>query len=161
MNVLPKLAPVPNLHIKDAAAMQQLGICLANYVRPATSLWLQGPLGAGKTTLCQGILYGLGYTQAVKSPTFTLVNSYTIGRLIVHHFDFYRVSDAYEFDLIGGRDYFSDDAFCIIEWPEHAATLLPQPTLCINLEIDDLSRNALIDNNTQYPLKKIIEDFKK
>ena len=149
-----------NLHIKDATAMQLLGLCLANYVQPATSLWLQGALGAGKTTLCQGLIRGLGYTDAVKSPTFTLVNSYTIGQLVVHHFDFYRISDPYEFDLIGGRDYFSDDSFCIIEWPERAASVLPQPTLCINLEMNNLSRNALIENNAGYPVEKIIEDFK-
>ena len=126
---------MPKLHIKDATEMKRMGACLANYVQPATSIWLQGPLGAGKTTLCQGLIQKLGYQHAVKSPTFTLVNSYTIGKLLVHHFDFYRVSDPYEFDLIGGRDYFSENSFCIIEWPEHAAAMLPSPLLSVVLTI--------------------------
>ena len=149
-----------DLAIKNVSAMKHLGMCLANYVQPATSLWLQGPLGAGKTTLCQGLIRGLGYKYAIKSPTFTLVNSYTIGRLLIHHFDFYRISDPYEFDLIGGHDYFTDDAFCIIEWPQHIAKVLPRPTLCIHLKINGLSRNALIESNSEYPIEKIIEDFK-
>ncbi len=148
------------LHIEDASAMKHLGVCLAKYVRPATSLWLQGPLGAGKTTLCQGLIRGLGYEQAVKSPTFTLVNSYTIGQLLVHHFDFYRVCDAYEFDLIGGRDYFANNAFCVIEWPERAEAMLPRPTLSINLAIEKHSRQLKIASHSEYSVKKIVEDFK-
>ena len=147
------------LHIKDASSMKHLGACIARQVRPATSLWLQGPLGAGKTTLCQGLMQGLGCKQAVKSPTFTLVNSYTIGQLLVHHFDFYRVCDPYEFDLIGGRDYFANDAFCIIEWPERAAVMLPEPTLSINLAIDKYSRQLKIISKPECPIEKIVEDF--
>ena len=149
-----------DLHIENTSTMEHLGACISNYVRPATSLWLQGPLGAGKTTLCRGLIKGLGYEYAVKSPTFTLVNSYTIGDLIVHHFDFYRVSDPYEFDLIGGHDYFTDNAFCVIEWPQHAEKMLQAPALCINLEIGGTSRKALIKSNSVYPVEKIIEDFK-
>ena len=140
--------------------MKQLGACLANYVQPATSIWLQGPLGAGKTTLCQGLLSALGYQQAVKSPTFTLVNSYTIKSLLVHHFDFYRLADPYEFDLLGGRDYFSDNSFCIIEWPEHAAAMLPPPALCLNMTIAETSRYVQMKSNSDYPIEKIVEDFK-
>ena len=151
---------ISELHIKDASAMKYLGTCLAKHVRPATSLWLLGPLGAGKTTLCQGLLQGLGYKQAVKSPTFTLVNSYTIGQLLVHHFDFYRVCDPYEFDLIGGRDYFASNAFCVIEWPEHAEAMLPEPMLSINLAIEKHSRQLKIASNSEYySVEKIIEDF--
>lgn len=148
------------LYIPNASAMKHLGACLANYVQPATSLWLQGPLGAGKTTLCQGLIQKLGYKHAVKSPTFTLVNSYTIERLLVHHFDFYRICDPYEFDLIGGRDYFASDAFCIIEWPERAEALLPPPTLSINLAIDEESRRIRMNSNSQYPIENIVKDFK-
>ena len=110
--------------------------------------------------MCQGLIRGLGYKQAVKSPTFTLVNSYTIGQLNVHHFDFYRVCDPYEFDLIGGRDYFASDAFCVIEWPEHAKAILPQPTLSINLTIEKNSRQLKIASNSEYSVEKIIKDFK-
>ena len=139
--------------------MKRIGACLANYVQPATSIWLQGPLGAGKTTLCQGLIQKLGYKHAVKSPTFTLVNSYTIGKLLVHHFDFYRVTDPYEFDLIGGRDYFSENSLCVIEWPEHAATMLPSPILSVGLTITGQSRQIQMKSDTEYLVEKIIEDF--
>ena len=145
--------------IKDAEQMKNLGACLANYVQPANSLWLQGPLGAGKTTLCQGLIRALGYQHPIKSPTFTLVNSYTIGKLLVHHFDFYRITDPYEFDLIGGPDYFTDNSFCVIEWPERATAMLPPPTLSLSLALAEDTRQVQIKSDAEHLAEKIIEDF--
>ena len=89
-----------------------------------------------------------------------MVNSYTIGQLRVHHFDFYRICDPYEFDLIGGRDYFASNAFCVIEWPERAEAMLPRPTLLINLTIEKHLRQLKIVSDSEYSVEKIIEDFK-
>lgn len=147
------------LSINDAQAMQRLGACIAQYIKPQSSLWLQGTLGAGKTTLCQGLARALGCTQAIKSPTYTLLESYTIGAHQFNHFDFYRINDPIELELIGIRDYFTDDTICAIEWPEHAADVLLTPTLVVKLEVAGTSRRAFLESVTDFPINKVLKDF--
>ena len=91
---------------------QRLGACLAVRARPASSIWLQGELGAGKTTLCRGFIRALGYRGRVKSPTYTLIESYPCARYPVHHMDFYRIQDAAEIEGAGIRDYFDAASVC-------------------------------------------------
>ena len=81
----------------------------------------RGEIGAGKTTLIRAMLRALNVASAIKSPTFSLVESYQTARFHVHHFDLYRISDDSELEYIGFRDYFSDDAVCCIEWPERVS----------------------------------------
>ena len=100
---------------------------------------LAGTLGAGKTTFCQGVLAGLGYGGRVKSPTYTLVESYMMdlpGIRQVHHFDFYRIHDPQELECMGIRDYFVAGALCLIEWPDKAAGLAGKPDLIVNIALD-------------------------
>jgi len=78
---------------------------------------------------------------------------------VVHHFDFYRLADPDEFALIGGRDYFSGDSLCVIEWPENAAAMLPPPSLSITLSLAEEARQAQLHSHARYPTEKIIGDF--
>lgn len=89
-------------------------------------LGFSGEIGAGKTTFIRAMLQALGITSAIKSPTFSLVESYQCKDLLIHHFDLYRIEDDTELEYIGFRDYFSDESICCIEWPERVhSSLLP------------------------------------
>jgi tRNA threonylcarbamoyladenosine biosynthesis protein TsaE len=134
-----------DLKLPDAAATARLGAALAAGVEPGRVLHLVGDLGSGKTTLVRGLLRALGVTGPVKSPTYTWVEPYTLSRLDLYHFDFYRFTDRTEWLRSGLREYFGPDAFCIVEWPEKVGSLLPPPDLRIELRYEGESRRALID----------------
>ena len=108
--------------------------------RPARSLHLSGPLGAGKTTLVRGLMRGLGHRGPVKSPTYTLVEPYEIDDLRIYHFDLYRLAAARELDDFGARDYFHDGALCVVEWPERGEGALPPPDLVFEFRFSDGGR---------------------
>ena len=109
-------------------------------------VFLQGNLGAGKTTLTRGILQSFGHTSAVKSPTYTLVETYQLKGRTLHHFDLYRLKDPEELEFMGIRDYFSGDAICLIEWPEQGKDFLPQPDITFALSYDGNSRRLSIQS---------------
>ncbi len=108
-------------------------------------LYLHGDLGAGKTTFARGVLRGLGYTGKVKSPTYTLLEiyqleSYVISNYNVYHFDLYRFIDEEEWDAAGFRDYFNPQSICMIEWPEKAAHILPEPDIHVHFFAQKVGR---------------------
>ena len=117
----------------DEAATLTMGRKLAANLRAGMTIFLNGPLGAGKTTLCRGLLQSYGYTGIVKSPTYTLVETYQYLTIPVCHFDFYRLGDGEELEYIGIRDYFSGVNLCLVEWAERAESYLPKPDLTICL----------------------------
>lgn len=111
-------------------------------------IYLHGDLGAGKTTLVRAVLNALGYTGRVKSPTYTLVESYNVAGLEFRHFDLYRLRDQEEWDAAGFRDEFDGQNIFFIEWPERAQGLLPPADIEITFEILPQGRNATIRGTT-------------
>jgi tRNA threonylcarbamoyladenosine biosynthesis protein TsaE len=105
---------------------------------------LEGPLGAGKTTLAQGIASGLGVTDPVTSPTFALVHEYQ-GRLPVFHMDLYRLGSEEEFDLIGGWEYFSRGGVCLIEWAGRLGEALDLPRWILTLGLLERGRSLAVE----------------
>ena len=101
----------------------------------AVVIFLQGDLGVGKTTLCRGILRSLGYQAAVKSPTYTVVESYALTQRVLHHFDLYRLSHPQELEYLGIRDYFSAQTLNLIEWPDKGYGVLPSADLVVELSV--------------------------
>lgn len=104
----------------------QFGLQLGSNAKPGEIYCLSGNLGVGKTVFTQGFARGLGISDAVNSPTFTIVQEYEGEKLPFYHFDVYRISDIDEMDEIGYEDYFYGEGVCLIEWAELIKELLPK-----------------------------------
>ena len=113
-----------------------LGQALGQMAAPGEIYTLDGDLGTGKTVLTQGLAAGLGITEHVNSPTFTIVQEYEGGRLPLYHFDVYRIGNVEEMDEIGYEDYFYGNGVCLIEWADLIREILPLNCIRIRLEKD-------------------------
>jgi tRNA threonylcarbamoyladenosine biosynthesis protein TsaE len=129
-------------HLADEAATLAFGARLARELTPGLTFYLEGDLGAGKTTLVRGLLRALGHSGRVKSPTYTLAEIYNLPAFDLYHFDLYRLHDPREWLDAGFRDISGGQAVSLIEWPEKAAGWLPSPDVVIRLRIEDDSRDA-------------------
>jgi tRNA threonylcarbamoyladenosine biosynthesis protein TsaE len=153
------------LNISNVTLMEQLALGLKSALRreklKSIVVFLKGDLGAGKTTLVQSFIQSLGIQDPITSPTYTLVESYESSAFNIHHFDLYRLNDPNELELIGIRDYFADEAFCLIEWPEKGEGVLPKADLIINiLIVDETNRKVQIDANTNRG-ERILQHYEK
>jgi len=133
----------------DENATMALGSELAKAMTPGLVIFLNGDLGAGKTTLARALLHALGHQGKVKSPTYTLVEIYVVSRLYLYHFDFYRFNDPNEWLEVGFREYFNETSVCLVEWPEKAGNLLPAADIEINLFVEEDGRRAEIAVGTE------------
>ena len=133
--------------VRSAEDMEALGAQLIEQLNKPAIIYLHGDLGAGKTTLVRGALHALGHQGLVKSPTFTLVETYTLASQEAYHFDLYRVSDPEELDYIGIRECCSDANICFIEWPNLGQPLVPKATMEISIEYIPEGRQVSIKNN--------------
>lgn len=130
--------------LADATATEAFGAQLAQHITAPATIWLEGNLGAGKTTLVRGFLHHLGHYGAVKSPTFTIVEPYQCGSVMVYHFDLYRLADPEELEYMGIRDYLEQQAILLIEWPNKGGWVTPPATHHINLQYSSDGEQRII-----------------
>ena len=114
----------------------QFGEKLGREAKPGQIYTLNGDLGTGKTVFTQGFAAGLGITEPVNSPTFTIVQIYEEGRMPFYHFDVYRIGDVEEMDEIGYEDCFYGEGVCLSEWAELIEEILPEHVIAVTIEKD-------------------------
>ena len=125
---------VRSLSIRNEEETRAFGHQLADRLEPGNVVALIGDLGTGKTTLSKYIAEGLGITEVVTSPTFTIVQEYHSGRLPLYHFDVYRIGDISEMEELGYEEYFFGDGVSLVEWADIIQELLPEEVRIIRIE---------------------------
>ncbi len=141
------------LSLPDEAATVYLGGAIAHILPRPVVIYLEGDLGAGKTTLSRGLMQGLGHKGAVKSPTYTIVEPYQFASGPVFHFDLYRLGDPGELDFLGLADYLEAQAIVLFEWPSRGLGRLPAADLTVSLADDgDSGRVATLTAHTPMTL---------
>ena len=123
------------LTIKNEAHLHSVAQCVASLLQPGDVVFLSGGLGVGKTSFTRGCLTALGHVGRVKSPTYSVVESYSVQDLLLHHFDLYRIGSLDELYSMGMEDYFDGSAMCMVEWPEQGQGVLPAADLTIQLSL--------------------------
>jgi tRNA threonylcarbamoyladenosine biosynthesis protein TsaE len=136
------------LHTNSQEQQEEVGAALAADCPKGSIIYLNGNLGAGKTTLVRGFMHGLGHCGSVKSPTYTLMEPYRIGKTSFYHIDLYRLADAGELEYLGLRDLMDEGATLMVEWPERGYGELPPPDLLINIEYLPFGRNLELSAQT-------------
>jgi tRNA threonylcarbamoyladenosine biosynthesis protein TsaE len=139
-------------HLGDPSATEALGVALARAYsrwRPGSAvIYLHGELGAGKTTCARSMLRALGVHGLIRSPTYTLVETYTLADVTCVHVDLYRLQGAAEADELGLRDYFANDCLLLVEWPDKGGAALPAPDLELTLTYVENSRHGRLSAPT-------------
>jgi tRNA threonylcarbamoyladenosine biosynthesis protein TsaE len=138
------MTKVDTIELPDEKALGAFAARVASYLQSPLVLTFSGEIGAGKTTFIRAMLRALGIQSPIKSPTFSLVETYDFKDLQIHHFDLYRIQDETELEYIGFRDYFLDKALCCIEWPERAKQRLEQVDLNFAFTISGSGRLLVI-----------------
>jgi len=128
----------------DEAALNKVAAGLAAGLRDGGVLHLRGELGAGKTTFARALLGAMGVGARIKSPTYSLIESYVTGDLAVHHLDLYRIADPGELEWLGLADLTAGLHLLLVEWPERAARALPSPDLVVSLAHAGEKRDAVL-----------------
>jgi len=129
---------------------EALGAALGRVLEPGTVIAYSGDLGAGKTAFTRGIARGLGILEPVTSPTYTIVNEYTAGRLPLFHFDMYRLTSSEDLWDIGWEDYIERNGICAVEWSENVSDALENPLLLHIEKLGDTSRRITLKGDIPY-----------
>ena len=119
----------------SAAETRALGEEVAERLQPGDVVVLEGELGAGKSELARGIAKGLGVTETVTSPSFTILNVYESGRCPLYHFDWYRLESEEELYELGMEEYLGGDGVAVVEWAERCPDAVPEKSIRIRLEV--------------------------
>lgn len=146
------------IHIADETAMQELGGAMAKVCEPPCKIYLEGNLGAGKTTLIRGFLRGKGHVGSVKSPTYALIEPYMFGSYSVYHLDLYRLADPEELEYLGFRDLLGD-SILLVEWPEKGHGFLPDPDILIHIQYQHEARLVEFQSLTEQG-EKVLSSLK-
>lgn len=117
----------------DEAQLVEIARVLAATIKSGGVVFLDGDLGVGKTTFARAMIAALGVGERIKSPTYSLVETYQVGDLRVHHLDLYRIADAEELEWLGLADLLQGDVLMLVEWPQRALAALPAPDLLLQL----------------------------
>ena len=129
--------------LKNETETTDIGAKVSSCLQGGEVIYLKGELGTGKTTFVRGMLNGLGFTGNVKSPTYTIVEPYSVNNHVIYHFDLYRLDDPEELESLGIRDYCDGQSICFFEWPEKGGNLLPNAD--INLELAYLGNTREVE----------------
>ena len=147
------------LTLADETATASLARRIAQTCQPGSLIWLEGELAAGKTFFCRAFLHALGHQGKVKSPTFTVVESYLLpGGCTVHHFDLYRLSDPDELHYLGFDDYLDRKAICLIEWASRLEGALPPFDLRLSFYYLDVNVRKIVAETSDPVLLKLLEE---
>lgn len=142
------MTDLAHFSFENEAEMLQFGSRLASLFREALNqnaeaalvVYLNGELGAGKTTLTRSIVQSFGYVGNVKSPTYTLVEEYELSPYTLYHFDLYRLADPEELEFMGIRDYFRAQTICLLEWASRGKGMIPNADIVIQIDYADQGR---------------------
>ncbi|OKS89090.1 tRNA (adenosine(37)-N6)-threonylcarbamoyltransferase complex ATPase subunit type 1 TsaE [Mucilaginibacter polytrichastri] len=133
-----------NLNVNSLTELASAAQQIIDHAKDQRIFLFYGDMGAGKTTFIKSLCEGLGVTESVTSPTFSIVNEYRGANATVYHFDFYRLKSQSEAFDMGYEEYFYSDAYCFIEWPEKIADLLPDHYLRVNIKTVSTSAREII-----------------
>ncbi len=147
------------LNLPDEDATEQFGRQIATRMTLPFTIYLRGNLGAGKTRLSRAVLHGLGHEGVVKSPTYTLVEPYQLNKIMVYHFDLYRLAEPSELEYMGVRDYFTDNALLLVEWPDRGNGFMKAADLTIELSFAGHGRDCHIMAHSRAG-EELLQDLK-
>ena len=134
--------------LPDETATAAFAAAFSDGLSAPLTVWLEGGLGAGKTTFTRSLLRALGFEGAVKSPTYAIVESYPLEAFTLHHFDLYRFASPEEWEDAGLDDLFSPDSVCIIEWPQQGGAFTPPADITVSLNHAEQGRTCTATAHT-------------